>query len=264
MMMIIMMTTRNPKAVKQSRVAYGYLCHISVAPRVKVKVKVTWIFSSPSRETFKALRHGSHIHHTCLYLVRKRSPDGATTNYGSQTSICSILLIYRTRDDERLGWPGWLTYSGRFIHISCHPSAVGRAQDRESSPVKDQRSTAVSSRRNHKFHGEFLTEEEIYATPMVAAATQQSWRQTNEQTKERTDRCTALSRKAPALQRRLSNCRGILSINTQLKRQSKTTLRNGNLCRADVVSFFKPRAEIVNLVPDLVEFALSLPHSNTR
>jgi len=34
-----------------------------------------------------------------------------------------------------------LTYSGRFIHISGHPSATGRAQDRESSPAKDRRST---------------------------------------------------------------------------------------------------------------------------
>jgi len=31
----------------------------------------------------------------------------------------------------------------RFSHISGHPSAAGRAQDRESSPAKDQRSTAV-------------------------------------------------------------------------------------------------------------------------
>jgi len=38
---------------------------------------------------------------------------------------------------------GWLTYSGRFTHISGHPSAAGRAQDRESSPVKDRRSTTV-------------------------------------------------------------------------------------------------------------------------
>jgi len=37
-----------------------------------------------------------------------------------------------------LSWPGWLTYhSGRFTHIS------GRVQNRESSPVKDQRSTTV-------------------------------------------------------------------------------------------------------------------------
>ena len=58
-------------------------------------------------------------------------------------SNCSLLLIYLPRKDERLSLPGWLTYSGRFTHISGHPSAAGRAQDRESSPVKDQRSTAV-------------------------------------------------------------------------------------------------------------------------
>jgi len=34
-----------------------------------------------------------------------------------------------------------LTHSGRFTHISGHPSATGRAQDRESTTTKDQRST---------------------------------------------------------------------------------------------------------------------------
>jgi len=58
------------------------------------------------------------------------------------TSSCSLLLIYWPRKDERLSWLSWLTYSGRFTHISGHPSAVGPAQDSESSPVKDQRSTA--------------------------------------------------------------------------------------------------------------------------
>ena len=61
-----------------------------------------------------------------------------------QTSNCSLLLIYRPRKDERLSWPGWLTYSGWLIHISGHPSATGRAQDSESSPAKDRRSTAVA------------------------------------------------------------------------------------------------------------------------
>jgi len=61
------------------------------------------------------------------------------------TSSCSLLRIYRPRKDERLSWPSWLTYSGRFTHISGHPSAVGRAQDSESSSVKDQRSTAELS-----------------------------------------------------------------------------------------------------------------------
>ena len=52
-------------------------------------------------------------------------------------------LIYRPRKYERLSWPGWLTCSGWLTHTSDHPSAVGRAQDRESSPAKDRRSTAV-------------------------------------------------------------------------------------------------------------------------
>jgi len=34
-----------------------------------------------------------------------------------------------------LSRPGWLTYNGRFTHISGHPSASGRAQDRKSSPL---------------------------------------------------------------------------------------------------------------------------------
>ena len=49
---------------------------------------------------------------------------------------CSLLLIYRAWRDERLRWPGWLTYSGRFTHISGHPSATGRVQDREVSRPK--------------------------------------------------------------------------------------------------------------------------------
>jgi len=50
-----------------------------------------------------------------------------------------------TPKNERLSRPGWLAYSGRFTHINGrgHPSAAGRAQDKESSPVKDERSTAV-------------------------------------------------------------------------------------------------------------------------
>jgi len=42
-----------------------------------------------------------------------------------------------------LSWPSWLTYSGWLTHISGHPSAAGRAQDGESSPARDRRSTIV-------------------------------------------------------------------------------------------------------------------------
>ena len=74
--------------------------------------------------------------HTCLYLanVHQMAPPER------QTSNSSSLLIYRPRKDERLSWLSWLTYSGRYIHISGHTSATDRAEARESSPVGDRRS----------------------------------------------------------------------------------------------------------------------------
>jgi len=59
------------------------------------------------------------------------------------TEAADIELQLTTRRDERLSWPGWLTYSGWLTHISGHPSATGRAQDSESTPAKDRRHTAV-------------------------------------------------------------------------------------------------------------------------
>ena len=52
---------------------------------------------------------------------------------GSTHLIPAYYSFYRPRKDERLSWPGWLTYSGWLTHISGHPSAAGRAQDRESA-----------------------------------------------------------------------------------------------------------------------------------
>jgi len=63
-----------------------------------------------------------------------------------QTPSCSPLLIYRAREDERLSWPCWWTYSGRLTHMSGHPSATGRAQDGERTLATDRRST-VEPRR---------------------------------------------------------------------------------------------------------------------
>jgi len=56
----------------------------------------------------------------------------------------SLLLINWPRDDERLSWPCWLTYSGRFTYINGCPSAAGQVQTSESSPVRDRRSTTES------------------------------------------------------------------------------------------------------------------------
>jgi len=72
------------------------------------------------------------------------SPDGASQDWGCGHLIAAcLLLIYLPQKDERLSWPGWLTYSGRFAHISGYPSAVDRAQDGKSSPVKDKSFTTV-------------------------------------------------------------------------------------------------------------------------
>jgi len=42
-----------------------------------------------------------------------------------RTSNCSLLFIYLPQKDERLSRLGWLTYSGRFTHISGHLSVAG-------------------------------------------------------------------------------------------------------------------------------------------
>jgi len=53
----------------------------------------------------------------------------------------TILLIYRLRRDERLSWPGWLTYSGWFTYLSVHlsPTADRSSAGQESLPAKDRR-----------------------------------------------------------------------------------------------------------------------------
>jgi len=89
------------------------------------------------------------LHHTFLYLanVRQMAPPEW------QTSNSSSLLIYRPPKDERLSWPSWLTYSGRYTHISGHTSAVDRAEVRESSPVRDRRSNLTASWTDDHFVG---------------------------------------------------------------------------------------------------------------
>ena len=81
------------------------------------------------------------LHHTCLYLVSVHQM--APLRLRLQTYNYNLLLIYLPQKDERLGLNGWLTYSEWFTHISGHLSATGRVQDRETSLVKDQRSTTV-------------------------------------------------------------------------------------------------------------------------
>ena len=72
---------------------------------------------------------------------------------GNTHLIPAYYSFYRPRKDERLSWPSWLTYSGWLTHISGHPSAAGRAQDTESSPARDRRSTTVPRHQLPKNRG---------------------------------------------------------------------------------------------------------------
>ena len=87
-----------------------------------------------------------------------------------RTSNCSLLLIYLPRKDERLSRPGWLTYSGRFTHTSGHPSAAGRAQHSESSPVRDRRSTTVPRNQSSQLLSSWRTSNDDAATAIASAA----------------------------------------------------------------------------------------------
>ena len=72
---------------------------------------------------------------------------------GSTHLIPAYYSFSRPRKDERLSWPSWLTCSGWLTHISGHPSAAGQAQDRESSPARDRRSTFYVQDKSEKFAG---------------------------------------------------------------------------------------------------------------
>ena len=82
-----------------------------------------------------------------------------------QTSNCSPLFIYLPQKDVRLSRPGWLPYSGRFTHISGHLSVASLAQDRESLPVKDRRSTTVP--RNQPYLAATVVATSIFQTPVA-------------------------------------------------------------------------------------------------
>ena len=74
--------------------------------------------------------------HQCMPIPRKCSTDGVSPDWGREHIIAAYSSFIYPRKDERLKRPGWLTYSGRFTHITGHPSAAGRAQSRQSSPSK--------------------------------------------------------------------------------------------------------------------------------
>jgi len=102
--------------------------------------------------THKALRHGSHSftckqHHACLSFVSVHQM-ALPQQLRQQTSNCSLLLIYRLRKDERLSWPGWLTCSGWFTHISGHSSATGGRMGYRQKTTRPAGQSATPWRRH--------------------------------------------------------------------------------------------------------------------
>jgi len=132
--------------VVRNKLTLCYQCHL--LGKGKVRRRRRWQVSRP--QGAQAWITQFNLQTTpCLPLAFVRVHQMAPPRTVVTTSSCNLLLIYRPRKDERMSWRSWLTYSGRFTHISGHLSAVGRTQDCESSPVKDQRSTAAP--RNQPF-----------------------------------------------------------------------------------------------------------------
>jgi len=98
----------------------------------------------------KALRHGSQfylqIHNACFSFVsvHQMAPPLQLTDIQLQlTTHLSTPKEWKAKLAWLFGGLPLAYISGRFTHISGHPSATGRAQDRKSSPCNDRRSTAV-------------------------------------------------------------------------------------------------------------------------
>jgi len=93
-----------------------------------------WTHSAASKHTTAPTSHNT------LSLC-KHPPEGAT-----QTEVADIWLQLTTHLLTPKGWKAelaWLTCSRWFTHISGHPSATGRAQDRDSSLAEDRHSATV-------------------------------------------------------------------------------------------------------------------------
>jgi len=90
------------------------------------------MYSDSSWSRTSRLRR-SGVDHTVLPAntphlpLPRSSPEGATTEW---TVIAPDDEAYYSLidpcEDERLSWPCWLTYSGRFTHIYGYPSAAGQ------------------------------------------------------------------------------------------------------------------------------------------
>ena len=122
----------------------------------KEKGKEEYLYSTIyTMHSPKALRHGSHcftckLHYVCLSYVSVHQTAPPLTE------VRDIQLQLTTHRSTPKGWKAELAclvdlYSGRFTRVSGHPSATGLSQDRESSPAKDRRSTAVPRNKQRRW-----------------------------------------------------------------------------------------------------------------
>ena len=77
-----------------------------------------------------------------LHSFRKHSPDGVARARW-RTSGSAYYSSIDLEKNKRLSWPSWLTLQRMVYPHKWSPSATGRAWDKETSPVKDQRSSTV-------------------------------------------------------------------------------------------------------------------------
>jgi len=83
--------------------------------------------------------------HHCLPLPHKRSPDGASPDWGCEHLITAYSSFYLPRKDERLSRPGWLTYSGWFTHQLQVEHRTGKVRRSKTNVLLlYQRSTATN------------------------------------------------------------------------------------------------------------------------
>ena len=97
-----------------------------VCPSVRPSFLPSWwhVGGCSTTDTIKKERKGIYIApfvcyvylKACLPFLRKRSPDGATPDWGRRHSIAAYYSTIDPEGIKKLGWPGLLTYSGRFTH----------------------------------------------------------------------------------------------------------------------------------------------------
>jgi len=105
---------RSFNMVKTHAQPYKHIIHTNTMNSLSRRTAITW---------------PTHCHAGQQHLVSIHQM--APPEQGSTHQMSAYYSIYRPREDERLSWPSWSTYSGRFIHISGHPSAAGQAQGRK-------------------------------------------------------------------------------------------------------------------------------------